>query len=274
MLHIAFTDVSETDTPLLYGGSRRQDYPYHPFWGPGIRMLYSLHYVERGRGILEMDGVRHPVKEGESFLIFPHTPVYYYPDSADPWEYTWVDFAGTQAASLVAQTGFTTAQPVAPSLPPEKVLPLFRAMTDAEGDPAPAAQVHTTGRLMILLAHYIRWFPSLFGEESGRPLLQRAIQLMAARYHQPVSIGEMAVELGISRVHLYRLFEQNLSLSPSAYLSRLRLQNARQLLTRSTLPIRDVARSVGFEDPLYFTKVFRQATGMTPSAYRRTHQLV
>lgn len=61
-------------------------------YGPGSRGIYIIHYVIKGSGFLHTNGKKYHIHKGESFIIYPNTVVYYYPDKADPWEYTWVDF--------------------------------------------------------------------------------------------------------------------------------------------------------------------------------------
>ena len=67
---------------------------------------------------------------------------------------------------------------------------------------------------------------------------------------------------------LYRLFMQEYGVSPAAYLREKRLAHARQLLQSSGLHVAEIARSVGYPDPLYFTKVFTRRFGCTPTAFR------
>ena len=67
---------------------------------------------------------------------------------------------------------------------------------------------------------------------------------------------------------LYRCFMERFACSPAAYLRSRRLNCARQLLERTGLHISEIARSAGYPDALYFTKVFTRQFGMSPSAYR------
>ena len=83
------------------------------------------------------------------------------------------------------------------------------------------------------------------------------------------AVEEAARQAGVSRSCLYRAFQAEFGCSPSAYLIRYRIQRAAQLLRHSTLPISAVAASVGFEDPLYFSRAFRRAVGQSPTEYRQ-----
>lgn len=249
----------------LSGG--RQDCADLHSYGPGIRGSYILHYVLAGRGYFETNGQVYPVETGESFLIYPNTVIRYYPDPAQPWEYTWVDFCGGEAQALLRRTGFTAARPVSPALSRETMEPLYRSIRESCG-PMPWHRARADGYLLVLLSRYIEEFPPDRQEDDGYSYVLSALQTIAARSHRPLSVEDIAARLGISRTHLYRLFQRHLGIPPHEYLARLRVRNACAMLRDSTLPIKDIARSVGFEDQLYFARVFRRYMGQSPSRYR------
>jgi len=82
------------------------------------------------------------------------------------------------------------------------------------------------------------------------------------------TVQAAARELGVSARTLNRRFRQATGLSPQAWLQRLRVQQARELLRHSNLSVSEVAWQVGLQDVSHFGKLFRENVGMTPSAYR------
>lgn len=97
--------------PVTYLSGNTQDCADLHSFGPGMREIYILHYVLRGRGVFEENGRAYPVETGGTFLVRPQAIIRYAPDPADPWEYIWVDFCGSEAAALLRQTGFSSAVP-------------------------------------------------------------------------------------------------------------------------------------------------------------------
>lgn len=81
-------------------------------------------------------------------------------------------------------------------------------------------------------------------------------------------IQAVAVRLGVSARTLNRRFRQATGLSPQAWLQRLRVQQAKELLRHSNLSLSEVAWQVGLQDVSHFGKLFREQVGMTPGAYR------
>ena len=81
-------------------------------------------------------------------------------------------------------------------------------------------------------------------------------------------IEEMAEAVCMGRTAFYQKVRELVGLSPSDFLRQVRMQRAVQLVSKSRMPFSQIAYSIGFTDPKYFTKCFKKETGMTPSEYR------
>jgi AraC-like DNA-binding protein len=106
------------------------------------------------------------------------------------------------------------------------------------------------------------------GDARVDPRVRLALAALAEDLSRPLGLDELATRSGASVPHLLRLFRRHVGASPAAYLARLRHQRAAQLLRHSDLPIKAVARAVGFADQRYFSSWFRRLQGRTPSAHR------
>ena len=108
----------------------------------------------------------------------------------------------------------------------------------------------------------------------GRPetqrLVRKAVAYIHEHYAEPVSREDMAAHIGVSKDYLTRCFNQELGVSPSTYLTRHRINQAKLLLTAGEKSIDEVAMAVGIPDRSYFGRVFRREVGLPPGAYRRT----
>lgn len=103
-------------------------------------------------------------------------------------------------------------------------------------------------------------------------LSERFILLAAqrARDHRPVE--EYARDLKVSRDRLGSAVKRATGMSPRAYLHRLLLRDAQELLANTGMPISQVAFRLGFADPAYFTRFFKRETGQNPGAFRTSHR--
>lgn len=99
--------------------------------------------------------------------------------------------------------------------------------------------------------------------------LQRATDRLRAEFVQPPALSVVAAEYGVHPVHFCAAFRSMHGCSPGAFVRRLRVEHARQLLATTPEPVSRVAFSSGFSDQSHLTRVFRAATGMTPAQYRR-----
>ncbi len=233
-------------------------------WGPGCRDIYTLHLVLSGHGFVRVQGRTFPVEAGDSFLIFPEEEYYYYPDGQDPWEYTWVDFKGWDCERLLSYTGFNREYPVMSGR--EEAGSYFNMASEAAD--RIRREEEQSARLHLLLTYFFR--DNLSKEiDNCKDYIQIAKEYMGSYYWKSdLSVPEIALQLHIDRTHLYRLFKNTLDLSPLEYLTELRMERAEGLLRDTSMSIQAVAASVGYEDALYFSKSFKKARGVSPSAYR------
>lgn len=105
------------------------------------------------------------------------------------------------------------------------------------------------------------------------PQVRRAVELMAERRSDPkLNLSRLARHARVSSSHLVRLFQNSVGVSPMRHLTELRIRHAQHLLERSPLTVKEVAFLVGFADQLYFSRVFRQETGVAPTAFRQRSQ--
>ena len=79
---------------------------------------------------------------------------------------------------------------------------------------------------------------------------------------------DMASAMNLGRTVFYRKLKRLVGVTPTEFLRQVRIQRAIQLITLSKKPVSEIAYSVGFSDPKYFSKCFKKETGMSPSEYR------
>jgi AraC-like DNA-binding protein len=95
---------------------------------------------------------------------------------------------------------------------------------------------------------------------------------MQAHICQPLALGEIAREAGLSVSHFCALFRTQIGVTPMDYFIKLKLQKARRLLVNSALTVQEVAQQVGYGDRYYFSRLFRKLHGVPPMAYRRSQR--
>ena len=99
--------------------------------------------------------------------------------------------------------------------------------------------------------------------------MKAMMRYIHAHYPDTISVDRLAKEAHISKRVCYRLFRENLHMSPVGYMTAYRLRKACQRLAETDEPITQIAYSCGLGSSSYFGKLFREHYGCTPAAYRR-----
>lgn len=101
--------------------------------------------------------------------------------------------------------------------------------------------------------------------------IEEAIRYMRNNLDQKIDMDELASHVHLSHSGLIWKFKQELNTTPSQYLILLRLRHAKQLLLNYSYNISEVSAMCGYQNPYYFTNVFRKYTGRSPTEFRRKH---
>lgn len=102
------------------------------------------------------------------------------------------------------------------------------------------------------------------------PIIKQAKQIIDQKYWEStLSLEKLAVNLNVSSVYLSRLFKQELALTFVQYITYVRMKQAMQLLTHSSLTINEISEKIGYESQHYFSTAFRKAMGMSPNQFRK-----
>src|SRR5690606_23348489 len=85
----------------------------------------------------------------------------------------------------------------------------------------------------------------------------------------PVRVGDLAARVGLSTSHFAALFRKATGGGVIEYVKRLRIAQASELLMTTSMPVADVARAVGYDDPFYFSRQFRAGHACSPAVFRK-----
>ena len=109
--------------------------------------------------------------------------------------------------------------------------------------------------------------------EKKSDYVEEALQYIEEHYCDPIRIEDVANHLNINRFYLHRIFKSFTNVSVQSYLLDYRIRQSCILLRDTTMSIRVIAHSVSYDDPLYFSRIFHQKMGMSPSEYRKSNQI-
>ncbi|MGE4565848.1 MAG: helix-turn-helix transcriptional regulator [Victivallaceae bacterium] len=149
---------------------------------------------------------------------------------------------------------------------PEIVARQMRLIGDLLAAAVPGSESAISGGclgLLIKLGEIVR-------DRRPRPeLLNRAVEKIRRSAGCVLAVGELAAELNTSAATLTRLFQTHFGMAPHRYMSKLRMEAARELLQYSELPVKAIAARLGYANQLYFATDFRRRTGISPNRFRK-----
>lgn len=183
------------------------------------------------------------------------------------------EFERVFAAALTRGAGFDKL-----SLPPaaaERLRELFEALNRELRTAAPGSRLGVRATLMLLIVEICRCAaappsPLAAAKDNHHSPLTRIIDFLNANFRRPLDLSELAEAAGLSPTYVGEFFRNRTGIPLVRHLTTLRIDEARRLLARRPeWNITEIAARCGFEDSGYFTRVFRAATGETPTQYRK-----
>lgn len=240
-------------------------------YGPAVRNYYMLHFILEGEGHYYIDDKHYKVKAGQCFLVEPDNLTFYKAEPQNPWTYVWICFNGEIVTELLAQCHFKIEQPVITLSCIKSIRKIiFNMMKHHALTPANECYIHSN--LYLLFAKLQEDLNANYSdiELNDNFYITKAIEYIEKNTFTDLTVKHVARYLNISRSYLYALFQRELHTSPQKFLTNAKIANARELLSKSTVPIASVALSCGYKNAFAFSRAFKQATGMSPITYRKT----
>ena len=238
---------------------------------------YHLHVVLSGKGLLRVRGREYRIHKGQMFLLKDREDVFYQADLEDPWYYVWITYCGEHARRYMIYAGFTEDVYVQDcNIDP---MEFFNLVTEILERPHlnTSSEIYRMSLAIRFLSLAIEsWEKSgdASRQKSGLTVedyVHYAIRFMESNYSD-VKISDLADYIGINRTYLSAIFREKMHQSPQEYLMQVRMDKSRELLIKTDVPIYVVAKEVGYQDQMAFSKIFRKKYGLSPEQYRKKHR--
>lgn len=242
-------------------------------YGPAVRDHFLIHYIMDGCGTLEIEGKSYFLKKGQGFLIWPNTVSFYQADMDDPWSYAWIGFSGMKAEYYLKKSRLDRNNIIFNFTDFDFVRQCFDKMLSVKSL-RNGREIRLHGYLFILISQLLEEVGDSRLSEKGQNkdfYVKKAVEYIMMNYSRELSVGGIAQYIGIDRSYLSMLFKSNFNMSPRLFLINFRIKKACELLSNNSLSIGDIARSVGYQDALVFSKAFKNIMGVSPRKYRQTY---
>lgn len=240
------------------------------FFGPYVRDHYLVHYVEKGKGIFEVNNKRYNVGEGDIFFIAPHVLTYYEADAEQPWTYKWIGIRARDAEQVFERAGISVKNPVM-SVGKNVSASIDRLLAAAQSE---------KGKEIAFTACAYGFFSELIKSAGGEPLreesrcmyAERAAEYIRRYVYKWVTVSEVAAYVNVDRSYLSCIFKKHIGIPPQQYIINIKMKTACEYLESTEYDIGRIAQSVGYDDLFVFSHAFKKVMKVSPKKYRETHK--
>ena len=233
-------------------------------FGPYVNYNYLVECNIEGFGAFFINGKEYPVRPGDCYVILPGRRCTHTTDSEKPRRGVYCRFVGLRAGEILNAAGINDSNPYAPPEAFAEILSAMEKMLRLRRDGDAGAELRRTACIYELLGAFMRTRPI----KDPDTLVRRSVGIFESEYHRPLSVEEVAAEVGFERSYFSTAFKERTGVTPHAYLISVRIRHAAELLAEDGYSVSEVAASVGLS-PVNFSRIFSRVTGMTPLEYKK-----
>jgi AraC-like DNA-binding protein len=230
---------------------------------------FQMVYIPRGEGIFMSGGVTYQVKPGAMLLILPGLRHSYRPLLETGWQEYWVGFKGRYFSGLLEEGRFSPEQVFFEIGLHDSILSLFNQIFDEVRAQQPLYQMKACACILSLVAEMLTRERRKEQPNYYQKIVGRAKYLMESNIYGAINLSSISEQLGISTSRLNEIFKTYTSMTPYQYYIHIKIHKAESLLEQEDISVKEAAYKMGFDDQYYFSRLFKNKTGVSPSDWRR-----
>lgn len=257
---------------LSAGTYKLYSVPRLPTLRPRGRVDWQIIYIAAGKGHFILDGKEVIVPAGSMVLFQPKQVQDYFYYGKDKTQVWFVHFTGREVRNILRHYEIPTDGYILHTGISREYEDLFRRMRDELVRCSWGYEEMLTYLFRELLMTMHRRMTENAPRVSGfiQDEIDRARAFFDEHYNEEISIEQYAVSRNMSTSWFNRSFRSAVGTSPMQYILDVRIRNAQTLLETTDYSVTSIAALVGYENPMYFSRLFRKAKGLSPSKYRKT----
>jgi AraC-like DNA-binding protein/ABC-type Fe3+-hydroxamate transport system substrate-binding protein len=245
--------------------------------------LPTLCFVKQGEGKLLLDGIAYRFDPGSLFYLIPGMNVQAELDAPH------LDYYMVLLDTVIVPGRSGAEQPDTASLrlPPflvpgrlltresRQMLKRFERLHEENRSLAQTSSGRSLQhiRLQELLNYIVQESAEQEPAKETGPNIERTVKYMEERYRTKISLNTLADMAGFTPSSYSRAFAKTMGMPPIEFLTGIRVAGAKELLSQPDCRVKDVSASVGFENEFYFSRIFKQTVGVSPSLYMKRDRL-
>jgi len=231
---------------------------------------YQIIYITNGEGVFESANCKlSKVSAGTIILLFPDEWHTYKPSKQTGWDEYWIGFNGDNITRLVKNKFFFKNNPLIRIGFNEQIVSLFKQGVETADFQKTSYQQILAGIATLLLG--IVFYAdknNFFRDKEIISKIEKARVMMRENTGENSKPENIAKSLNLGYSWFRRVFKEYTGFSPTQYQMEIKLQKSKELLTSTTLAIKEIAFDMNFESVSYFITFFKTKTGLSPTEYR------
>ncbi len=255
-------DLYENADIGMYYCGKRINTPNHVY-GPEIRNYYLFVLVNKGEASLFHRNGIMKFKAHDMLVMCPCERIHYVAET--PWSIQWVGLYGQTVENYMRSLRICGDDPILKIekyYEMEEVLEELYQISNCQTEQMRFKQMELIYRFFSLLCK---------GEQRSKScdIADRAKKIIDYNFDRDITVKKVAETMHLDSAYLTRKFAQKYSVAPKEYLLEKRIELAKRLLTQTDATVTEISGSVGYDDPLYFSRIFKKKEGLSPLAYRK-----
>lgn len=276
-LHNTRVPIKDKSKPLIVGSCgtyRLRTKEKLPTWHPRGRLDYQLLYVASGKTHFFFNGQEEIVPAGHMVLYLPRQEQCYEYYGEEKPEIYWVHFTGKDVKTILRRFDIPMDKNVFFSGVPSAYAHLFKEMIREFQNCRTGYEelLEMYLRQIFLLIQRTRQENSPSISTYLQKEMEYAKQYFQEHYNEDIQIKDYAKSRSMSVSWFLRNFKEFVGQSPTQYLLTLRMNNAVSLLETTDYNVNEISAIIGYDNALYFSRLFKKHKGVSPSEYRRLLQ--
>ena len=267
-LNNSLVDIKDKSKPLIVtscGTYHLFTRPKLPTWRPKGRLDFQLLYVASGKAHFHFDNQEEIVTAGHMVLYRPKEPQKYEYYGIEQAEVYWVHFTGGNVKNLLRSYGITDNMKVFYCGSGLEYKNLFRTMIH---ELQMCKEDYSEMQIFIKIHRFVKNSSKIDNSHIAEEI-DKATMYFNEHYNENINIDVYAKTHNMSTSWFIRNFKQYTGSTPMQYILSVRIHNAEALLKSNMYNVTEIANIIGYDNPLYFSRIFKKIKGLSPSEYKK-----
>jgi AraC-like DNA-binding protein len=239
--------------------------------GPKRIECYSMHFVRMGSIQLEYEGKQKTLGAGDIFCLYPwRTYTYRREDQDSALQLCWLALEGPGTESMLTRIGFRREEPYIEKREMPPVYSVLKKMYEKmrKGVPLQMKESFELQALLYQLFSMLIKDDMMSGEFGPSNWVRRSMEYIDLHATEGITVQHVAEIAGVNRTYFSTEFSRQAGCSPSEYITRVRMDKAKEMLSKTSASVTEIAYSLGYPNLFSFTRAFKNRFSLAPTQYR------